>query len=286
MDAGESSSRNEQLRGIVAQCLTEALHQVAGGSVSSHISDNTTKEIVSSSISFPNKKDGIDGKPHDVEIRLALSLFHRWKRKRKCDREEYSVEIISEMGLTRRVNSPRELADLLLVPLEAACHREGIADYVRSQPSGMICIVTTQRSQLLRSVGNKLPCPHCTKWCHGEKGLWWHQQLHHKIEHSEAAEVAASSVETLALIPYVPLADIVQNSQGLNDSEPPKTNVVSEPLDFVKEGQLEDLKRAVEVGDVDGCCISSSFYAFSLVSHSCRMDSLHPRRWIGKVHLL
>lgn len=241
------SSTQSELRDIVAKCLVEAVQTVAGGNLNDDAERKKLLGTAASSISFPNKcSQSSEGKPHDMEIRIALSLFHRWKQRRSSATPTETLEIISDMGVTRQVVSPRELAEMIILPLESACRREGVAHDVRSQPSGLICIVTTERSRLLRQAG-KLPCPHCTKWCQGEKGLWWHQQENHKIEYAEAAEVAASSTDTLAMILYDPRwTDFL--SGGPERKQFTATPLdCSQPLDYVKEGGLEALKREVQV---------------------------------------
>ena len=232
------------LRETIAKCLSEALLVIAGGSFTDGPDDKHLRQVVVSSISFPNKKnDTTNGKPHDIEVRLALSLFHQLKRKSEAG----MVEIISDMGLVRRIQSPRELAEQILLPLESACRREGVSHDVRTQPSGLICIVTVHRSQLLRKEG-KLPCPRCTKWCQGGKGLWWHQQQNHNVEYSEATEFSASSTDVRAIIPYDPngsgfLPDGCYNSLAVDVSAE-----AVDPMESVKAGDLLSLQRHIKVG--------------------------------------
>ena len=235
------------LRETIAKCLSEALVVIAGGSFSEEAEQKRLREAVVSSISFPNKKnDNTAGKPHDIEVRVALSLFHQLKRKSGAG----IVEIISDMGLSRRIHSPRELAEQILLPLELACRREGLSHDVRTQPSGMICIVTIHRSQLLRLEG-KLPCPRCTKWCQGGKGLWWHQQQNHKVEYSEATEFSASSTDVLAIVPYDPNGSAFLLNGCYNSiAAATASTEVTDPLDYVKAGDLVALKQQVKVGPV------------------------------------
>ena len=157
---GMDDSMKEKLIGAI----TDAAHQLCGTSY-------TTEEIrslVHSSVSFPNKNGDLDGKPHDVEIRIALSLFHK-ARKRKRG-ESLPIDLISDFGLARVVQTPIEVADLFCQILNQEWD-------VRIDYSGIMCLVTEERSQSLRASG-RLPCPRCVKWCKGEKGLWWHQQKH------------------------------------------------------------------------------------------------------------
>ncbi len=245
-------------RETIAKCLTEALFVIAGGSFPEEVERKKLRENVLTSISFPNKKnDSNSGKPHDIEVRLALSFFHRLRRMSVNG----AVEIISDMGVTRHIDSPRELADRILLPLESACRKEGVAHDVRSQPSGLICIVTVQRSQVLRREG-KLPCPLCTKWCQGTKGLWWHHHQNHKVEYSDAAEFAASSTDTMAIVPYDP-----DTSSGLpdhcHDLSASSTSIESNtPLEHVKTGNLKALRQDVEVRCPSG--VSLQLYSPSI----------------------
>jgi len=146
---------SDSLHKRLVRCLRRATTQVCGGNFQQDL-----MEDVHSSISFPNKHDDTSGKPHDVEIKLALTLFHYWKRRNG------TVITISDYGLERSISSPKHLASLLCTALESACDEEGIAYDIRFQPSGMISIVTPERSRRLRQAG-KLPCPFCIKWCHG-----------------------------------------------------------------------------------------------------------------------
>jgi len=76
--------------------------------------------------------------------------------------------------------------------------------------SGIICVVTPQRIQYLRN-NDRYPCSHCSKWCKGEKGLWWHEQTVHGLDHSSATALAAASGNGIG-----DLALVVYNHQTLN----------------------------------------------------------------------
>lgn len=233
----------EHIRESIGKCVFEAFLVVAEGSIEYDADRKKVHEMARSSLSFPNKNaQSVEGKPQDVEIRFALAIFHRMRRTKNAE----SIELISDMGLSRQVMSAKKLAELLLLPLEAACRREGLTHDVRLERSGIIGVVTVERSFLLRRAG-KLPCPLCTKWCLGEKGLWWHQQQNHQIEHSIAVEVAASSTDVWAIIPYDPIdVNSLVSSLTLNPAE--KVEPDAQPLDFVKEGNLAALKVAVDTG--------------------------------------
>ena len=167
-------------------------------------------------ISFPNNvttdsssSSSIDGKPHDVECRAALSLFHI-VRNRICtpprisnDRRErtstnkgprkkkkkdkttssstqedntVSFELISELGTQRQIYNATTLANLLSLELEKELSSTSSKHYtvkffdIRSNDSGIIYMVSDKRSNELHEAG-KLPCSHCVRWYKGQKGL-------------------------------------------------------------------------------------------------------------------
>lgn len=234
----------------ISRLVYEAIKQVCGGGITEELRD-----VVVASISFPNKKNTSDtgGKPHDIEVRVAMPLFHRWKR---SSGNNSVVTIFSDFGVRREVASPKHLAELLCLPLEEAVRVDGISHDVRCQPSGVICIVTHERSELLRQAG-KLPCPHCCQWCKGKKGLWWHQQQKHSVEYSEATAVASSSVNEMAIVPYVPKEAFVgENLESLKGGQSGKKIDDSrcdsdEPIDLIRNGNLAGLKQAVCVSEME-----------------------------------
>ena len=227
-------SIDSQLNERLVQAVAVAARQLCGGS-------HTMEELrgwIASSVSFTNKNDDTDGKPHNVEIRIALSLFHK-TRKRK--RRNSSIELVSDLGLVRSVRSPVEVADLFCQVLNQEWD-------VRVDESGILCLVTKQRSQALRECG-KLPCPLCIKWCKGEKGLWWHQQLKHGIVHNEATEHAASEQTTLALIPYNP-AELIHASADKLFNTRPIIKSEDDVFVFAKQGNLEAIQGLRLAGTV------------------------------------
>jgi hypothetical protein len=58
---------------------------------------------------LPNRTTLSMERPHDVEIRIALSLFHKTRKRKEGDS---SIELVSDLGLTRSVRSPVQVADL------------------------------------------------------------------------------------------------------------------------------------------------------------------------------
>jgi hypothetical protein len=277
------------LRQTVADCLMTALLQICAGSKFDW--DKTQlRELVLKSITFPNKKiEHAGGKPHDIEIRVALALFHRWRR--KDDGTTTELELISDLGLSRTIGSPLEMAQTICKPLETAICETGIAHDVRCTPSGIITVVTQYRSKILRDAGT-LPCPYCTQWLKGEKGLWWHQQQTHSIEHSDAAGVAASSSDSFAMVPYDP--NLSSNRRVVNHQLPSvkeviKTNINDEdPFEVLKRGDLNTIKKLVKVrchGLVSALVFVVTMVVLRLMIlslsnqsslHFCRMASILP----------
>ncbi|GFH53013.1 hypothetical protein CTEN210_09489 [Chaetoceros tenuissimus] len=167
------------------------------------------------------------GKPHDIEIKIAPTFFHRFrhkciKRTKKTDNGNDtmdsksdsttpsfpSLEITSDLGLRRAIEHPEELAKLIVQDLEDDLWQDRVQDSqqdqdnlaciqhpyeIRYDKSGIICIVSPRRNKFLRSPTiNRLPCPHrtCTKWVKGDKGLWWHQIREHGKLYADATDVA------------------------------------------------------------------------------------------------
>jgi hypothetical protein len=238
----------------ISRYIYKAIKQTCGGDISheeeeeeEYLSTLIRKSI---SVSTASKKGDAGGQPHDIEVRIALSLYHKWKRR---DRIKPSLlTIVSDFGIVRDIHSPKRLAELLCRPLEEAFQEDGIAHDVRVQPSGIICIVTYDRSELLRKAG-KLPCPYCCQWCKGTKGLWWHQQQKHVVEYAEATAVAFSSINDLAIVPYNPNYHVTRKAEIMKEKEDSKSTQLGtsrcsdDPIEFVKKGDLIKLKEAVEV---------------------------------------
>ena len=186
------------------------------------------EELAHTSILYPphhkhkNSTQHIE-KAHDIEVKIAPNLYHRYKHKcLKTSEDDEGIpkpplEVISDLGLIRSVYCPRDLAKLIVQDVEDALWRERVdrddANTEMQQPqsnnsccrrmrhpyeikydlSGIICIVTPQRNEFLQSYRiNRLPCPYpdCVKWAKGSKGLWWHMQREHGVDYSIAMGVA------------------------------------------------------------------------------------------------
>ena len=173
-------------RSLVENAVYEALILMCGGGLFSEAASHRhyghtgewaaqLKDLARTSVSFPNgNKNSIDGKPHDIEVRAAPTLFYRYAgRKRRlpqdCTKSKEpppQIILVSDLGLRRTVESPKALSDLLREPLEDFCRKGGLSHDVRPDETGIICIVTPERVQLLRA-GGRLPCSVCVKWCKG-----------------------------------------------------------------------------------------------------------------------
>jgi hypothetical protein len=288
----------ETLRNRVASVLCESLVRVCGGGLHLEGGEEEREEeswtaelesVARSTVSFPNKKSApLDGKPHDVEVRAALTLFHRCarrKRTRPGDKTNSMRQLsaVSELGVRRTIKSPHALAELLCHSLEEPMKQDHLSYDVRSSSSGIICLVTPKRAQALRESGT-FPCPMCIKWCSGEKGLWWHQQREHGSEHSVAAAAASSEQTVLALVPYDPNHVLVQQAM---DSVP--TSSVcrverDEVFELVKNGQLDALTQAIEVCNArPWICRYAAMLTFVTPS-LYRSAMIRGKPWIGMVH--
>jgi ankyrin repeat protein len=318
---------NRQRREIISQCLDKAICQLNNSYCL--FQENNRHGVIGSSICFPknnnsntsksnnnnNNNKGNNGKPHDVETRIALTLFHQWKRdavtriknhkntishitninsndsncKIKSSSSSSSssnksttatpneaaadyvqppnpssiVTIISDLGLSRDLSSPRQLADLICPILEEEFRNNPqweIAPDIRSQSSGILSMITMKRSQLLRQAG-RLPCPFCIQWCKGEKGLWWHQQQYHLVVHSQAAAVAQATIINLDAIILYGDKNYFSSALVVGDNNKPNTitttynnnnnnnnnnlHLPSDPIECIRQGDLDGLKRAI-----------------------------------------
>lgn len=259
------------------------------------------KRISNGSISFTNNDESdLDGKPHDVECRAALSLFHivrnrmnkgtkqsntdesgikkpRKKKKKNqntssnnstiSDANRISFEVISDLGTRRQVCSPKSLADLLSLELEKELSSTSSLEMqffdIRSNDSGIICIVSKKRSNELHKAG-KLPCGHCVRWFKGQKGLWWHQLQAHNITYASATESAADAVNSLAVVLFQErqqeLQSVEVSEAGMIDdnaileptlvenNETEAEDLELDPFEMVKSGNFDEFTKIVESG--------------------------------------
>jgi hypothetical protein len=186
----------QHLKSIVAECLGEVC---GGGGHSTMEWNETMRQLASSTISLTCSKANstpLKGKPWDIEVRTALSYFHRFK-----DATSSSFTAESDLGLVRTMDSPLALARLLLLCLEQSTRDLGYCLDIRCNDAGIICITTQHRFLALRKSG-RLPCPHCCQWPKGDKGLWWHIQQSHAQNHSDAMATAVNTMTTNAIVVY------------------------------------------------------------------------------------
>jgi len=286
---------------IISLCLEKSICELHHEYYTMH--KDRLRQLIRKSLSFPKNNNtsnknskGNNGKPHDAETRIALTLYHQWKReaavsikknrKPSIDTLEAMigetvndgcviarqpvpstiVTITSDLGLSREVSSPRQLADLIGPLLEEEFRnspQRNMAPDVRSQASGILSMISLERSQLLRQAG-RLPCPHCIQWCKGEKGLWWHQQQYHRLDYSTAINVAQStSISTGAIVLYDEnkcndvrgTASVsISSSTKLRDTHgnitdnngTVRSDHHDDPIEYIREGNLTGLQRAVK----------------------------------------
>jgi len=154
-----AEGKMEVIRADVEKMVCFGLTRICGGGINDERpSSEFLEKLAKESISFPNKKfvsysedlttclpgtqgDGDIGKPHDIEVRAALKIYHKFKKstvtnfqraqnfedfddspdigclvspiKRRQDQMTSSVALTSDMGLNRVVLSPQQLADHL-----------------------------------------------------------------------------------------------------------------------------------------------------------------------------
>ena len=161
------------------------------------------RAFVAKTITYTTKSTGhntsagdsadLNGKPWDFEVRTCVSLYHRRSKtsssnkhnkkkssqqmdpsSQRVSKNSNAVTLISDLGMVRQIHSGLELAFLLREQLELYYSMEGC--YLQISPQGFLCITTPHRRQALYELAGKWPCPDCTNWCKGLKGLWWHQQ--------------------------------------------------------------------------------------------------------------
>ncbi|KAL3923461.1 MAG: hypothetical protein SGILL_001641 [Bacillariaceae sp.] len=262
--------------------------------IAASISFPNKQTSVSNTTTATNPPSILTGKPYDIELRIALKWYHLWKlQSNECSAdhdnkdatalESHSpdqrgnkskiksssknnaasiVVITSDLSLSREISSPRQLAEILVPLLEDDIRqhpRVGLAPDVRCQPSGVISLITWKSSQNLRYRLGMLPCPHCIKWCKGEKGIWWHQQLHHRQEHAIAAAVAqATKTNEDAIVIYQGYVFDHSNRMRtlLDEGSSNSQNSMTDPFDCIRNGNLDSLRLLVKSGK---CHPSTSF---------------------------
>lgn len=268
------------------------------------------RDIAYTTVSFPNGTnradgDSVNGSPSDVDVRAALTLYNRIKKRhyellslslvhdRSSSSSGATVErgtlhydkeprakkrnvvsrtkdivefdIVSDLGTHRRVTGAKSLAHLLSVEVEqelcvektsfADCTVDstGVFYDIRPSNSGILCLVSSTRSKQLHAAG-RVPCAKCVKWCKGMKGLWWHMLKEHGVDYSNAMEVAACSVNELAVVnfrePNMCIHPTIGPSKELrnlsNKNSPRQVKHVSDDeadvFELVKNGKLDVLK--------------------------------------------
>ena len=338
MDSGKAPVDYSATKAQVASAVHTSMIRLAKGGVALHINSSgihhqimhclsfsancnlswteQLKEIAHTSVSFPNgtnhaNSNNINGSPSDVDVRAALTLYNRIKKrffelqyasndraeeqqnsgpskkkKRSLPQARIVFDIISDLGTHRRVTDAKSLANLLSIEIEQELSTENTSakqantdDFdtgtpaknssllsnksankffdIRPSDSGIICLVSSSRSQQLHAAG-RVPCALCVKWCKGMKGLWWHQLKEHGVDYSNAMEVAAGSVNELAVVKFQERSCWLPRADATNSSElsPEHTESLQENTDnsgavdafeLVRNGDLEALARHIEV---------------------------------------
>ena len=94
--------------------------------------------------------------------------------------------------------------------------------------------------------------------------MWWHQQQNHRIEHAEAAALASASTNQLALIPYNAPSTRPISERSLPDLLP-KQESSEDPLEYIKQGDLEAVRKAVQASCPSTFSALFCFVCFSQV---------------------
>ena len=369
-DGSSDSIKNFTRSAAVPIALLQELARnsvsVTNNKLSKKQSRKTNSKMVLDDVSSSPPSLDVDGKPHDIEVRIPLTLYHRWKnnnkrnnnqkrneRKKQKRRQSGTSEdngvdkfnddingsnningkdsnsdqirdndggtsshqtrlpssfssntegdcdsgiigIVSNFGLVRTISSPYELATLLIQPLEdLLCQNSKPSSFsltiengqisktrqdeyqlsslfhVQATESGILCITTEERSKQLQNAG-RFPCPYCVTWCKGMKGLWWHQQQNHNIQHNLATSTAIANTyaatASLAIVVYNPdinkkgyqqqqkskdaslqeFASTNQSHPSNSDMAPGTSNVGECMFELVKRGDLEGFRTLVE----------------------------------------
>ncbi|GKY95350.1 hypothetical protein MPSEU_000496800 [Mayamaea pseudoterrestris] len=202
--------------------------------------------LASSTVSLTCSKDSdsLEGKPWDVEVRTAVSYFHRFK-----DATVNTLCIESDLGSIRTIHSPQKFARLLMLSLEQSTRDLGYSLDIRCNNAGIICITTQARFLALRESG-RLPCPHCCQWLRGDKGLWWHIQQTHAQNHSEAMGTTASTVMTNAIVVYDANNAVIGAVQvaAKETFVPRRLSSPVDPVNIAKQGNILQMKVMIEEG--------------------------------------
>lgn len=219
---------------------------------------------------------------HDITCNIPKLLFwHAYRmqhqavssscknnklKKRKREVRKRVITIVSDYGTTTTGVSARDLGMKILqaIPIELIADAS-LADIRLSEGnSGSIHIVTMKH---FRSQGEKgfVLCPSCGKFVRGEQGLWWHQKMVHGSDHTQAKEVAAAQISSMALVPFDNVEtspEIGRGGGGSKATQPhqppmkrqrkeeqpqPKRKTLSPGMEACKNGDFETLKKLVEL---------------------------------------
>ena len=214
------------------------------------------------------------GKPWDIEVRLAASLYKRLtsrlsatQRRNKNTTQDNTVVTLlltSDHGVVRPVSSAVALAQLIWTTAEPPAWRGTV-----SPQDAVVRVVTPARQAVLQAAG-LAPCPHCAAW---KQSLWWHVQTQHGTTHATAKEAAPCTER--ALVVYKPESSLVTQVQHAQPSQPSTKETFGTPnnddtdkhripaksatehsrraqaFTYAQNGQLKELQHAVAQGWVD-----------------------------------
>jgi ankyrin repeat protein len=263
----------------VIELVYKSVVLILGGGINLNISSEQSrdkwlrhlKELTIRSLCYPNgglhddtrgcrnnkaSSDTNVGKPHDVECRLSLSIFHKNKTM-ETGNDKLSIQVVSDLGLKRKIDSPMELASLLVNAMENIIWKERNEEVspksffspVIKTANGIITIVTPQRVAYLRKNG-RLPCSNhqCTAWTKGgRKGLWWHELNQHQVRYSTATSGATAThgIHDYAIVVY----NESYNTDHLKNSTLERSLSKDDAyFECVKKNDLKQLKSLLSDG--------------------------------------
>lgn len=250
----------ETLR-VIRHAVLQALTMVAG----SNWNEDMLRSVADSTVSLTcHDIEDVHSMPWNVQVKAGAALFHR------------GVTLLrSPLGLERSVDSPDDVSRLLLPHLEAELPG------CRIDATSVLQIVTPTRLAVLYRHG-KLPCRFCSQWCKGSKGLWWHEQEQHGIDHAEATETAVNTNNALAMVVHRSVLPVLAGP--LQSSDEPT------PFDHAASGNLQALKADLARGfdphslDRHGATLvlwaagGGHVHVLEYLVHDCHCDPRQPQQ--------
>jgi Ankyrin repeats (3 copies) len=239
------SPAREDLYAKLVAIVDRAVEQVMGGGGGGNFDCGRSNNKNDSSISvWDPDSSTARSRGYDIEIRTATAIFHRHKQKRRAptttiqqptgpkeavfesihhevaessssSSDDAILTTVSDMGVTRIFASPYEFASYLLPTIEDGLRETTTTSMspcdhvVRVAPQGFVTAVsaaTVSAANDIADNNNVYCCPRCPVVCKNEKGLWWHLQEYHTMQHNvavlETAAAASSRSNPFALVVY------------------------------------------------------------------------------------